>query len=72
MIQSDEIDWEADAWFAGNYHHELSDEFKRWWISYYGKPTDYADNYDEQHEYWMRCAFALSGWVAKSKLELLE
>jgi hypothetical protein len=39
-----------------------------WWLSYYGTPSDYADQPDEQAEYWQRCAFAWIGWQARASI----
>lgn len=57
--ESSRMNWESDPWFTKHYHDELSDAFKKWWVDEYGKPTDYND----ESEYWVRCAFALSGWI---------
>ena len=58
------IDWTADVWF-GRYHaQDLTQEFKEWWVDYYGAPSDYEDSYSEQDEYWKRCGFCLIGWCA--------
>jgi hypothetical protein len=56
--------WTEDEWFARYCAASLTDEFKTWWLGYYGRPGDYEDNAGEQHEYWVRCAFALQGWKA--------
>ena len=61
---SGSVNWTADEWFAKYHAESLTDEFRTWWIGYYGIPGDYEDNYGEQHEYWTRCAFALRGWLA--------
>ena len=58
------VNWHADDWFSKCYTAILTDDFKKWWISFYGIPSDYDDSYNEQHEYWVRCAFALKGWAS--------
>lgn len=58
------VNWSADAWFAMHHAADLTDEFKTWWVAFYGCPEGYPDNEDEQHDYWIRCAFALGGWLA--------
>jgi hypothetical protein len=58
------VNWYADDWFSKYFSSMLSDSFKKWWISFYGIPSDYVDSYDEQYEYWVRCAFALKGWTS--------
>ena len=58
------MNWEIDEWFTKHHAYKLDDAFKMWWITFYGEPSDYDDSEDEQHQYWVRCAFALSGWKA--------
>ena len=58
------VNWLSDAWFAKHHAKHLTEDFKAWWLSYYLDPTEYEDNCLEQHEYWVRCAFALQGWLA--------
>ena len=58
------VNWSADRWFTESAAADLTDEFKAWWIEYYGCPHEYDGDEDEQHEYWKRCAFALRGWLA--------
>lgn len=58
------VNWRADAWFTRYHADKLSDEFKEFWISFYDTPSDYSEDIDEQHEYWIRCAFAHMGWSA--------
>ena len=65
----DSVNWYADSWFAKFHAAGLNNEFKTWWVSFYGCPEDYQDNEDEQHEYWVRCAFALGGWLAARQPE---
>jgi hypothetical protein len=60
------MDWMADEWFKNHHEHDLTEEFKTWWVSYYGVPSDYDASDSEQHEYWVRCAFALTGWNART------
>lgn len=67
------IDWQADPWFAKHHANQLTEEFKVFWLEYYGVPDDYAAIEDEQHEYWVRCAFALVGWrTSQERLAQLE
>jgi hypothetical protein len=63
----DEINWTADEWFAKHHADKLTDEFKSWWVGYYGAPSEYYQARPEQDEYWTRCAFALTGWIAARK-----
>ena len=68
------MDWNADEWFVKHHADKLDDEFKAWWVDYYGEPSAYVDSGDseeDQHEYWVRCAFALIGWRANSAVMLL-
>ena len=58
------MNWEIDEWFAKHHAHNLDDEFKAFWIFFYGEPSD---DEDEQHEYWVRCAFTLTGWKARDQ-----
>ena len=58
MIDYETVDWSEDEWFAKHHANRLSPEFKVWWVSFYGVPDDYTD----RHEYWVRCAFAWTGW----------
>jgi hypothetical protein len=58
------MNWSADPWFVKYHEKALTDDFKKWWIEYYGFPDEYNSSDDEQHEYWVRCAFALHGWLA--------
>ena len=66
------VDWNADTWFAKTFSRKLTEEFKTWWVSFYGTPADYLDNSDEQHEYWARCAFAFMGWCAAVGISITE
>ena len=58
------VNWSVDTWFAKYHTADLTDDFKAWWISYYGCPDVYDGTEDEQREYWTRCAFAMRGWLA--------
>ena len=58
------VDWSKDPWFAKYRSQNLTDDFKVWWVSYYGPPSDYEDSYNEQSEYWVRCGLCLAGWQA--------
>jgi hypothetical protein len=59
----DTINWLENPWFAKYQIPALTDEFKEWWTEFYGSPADY----DDQDEYWTRCAFALMGWLSARK-----
>ena len=52
--------WQSDSWFVKFHYHTLTEEFKSWWIKEMGVDIDYED----KHEYWVNCAFALLGWNA--------
>jgi len=56
------MDWKEDRWFASHHYKNLNDDFKQWWLGYYGLPEEY----DDTHEYWTRCAFSLVGWNNKT------
>ena len=58
------INLKADLWFSKNFSDKITKEFITWWCSVYGRPEDYVEEEDEQHEYWVRCAFAWHGWTA--------
>ena len=58
------VNWFSDAWFSKFHASDLTEDFKSWWLDYYGTPDVYANTEDEQQEYWTRCAFALRGWLA--------
>ena len=62
----EEVDWNADKWFATCHARNLSDEFKEWWIGFYGRPPPLDDD-GEHHEYWKRCAFAWLGWGGRGR-----
>lgn len=62
--QTSNVNWTSDSWFAKHHAKELTEDFKVWWLGFYGPPKAYEDTHDTQHEYWTRCAFALKGWVA--------
>jgi len=32
------VDWRSDGWFAEFHADKISDDFKEWWIDYYGRP----------------------------------
>ena len=55
------MNWRSDEWFAKHHERKLTNDFKAWWVGHYGTPEQ---NDDDQHEYWVRCAFALMGWLA--------
>ena len=62
-----EMNWKADEWFTKHHYNKLSEDFKKWWIAFYGESTCYVNESEEQQEYWRRCAFALAGWNARDK-----
>lgn len=53
-----------DDWFNEYCLAKLTPEFVNWWASFYILPSDYVDLKEEQKEYWVRCSFALDGWIA--------
>ncbi len=53
-----------DDWFNEHHVKHITQEFIDWWIGYYGVPMDY-DSREIIDEYYIRMAFALSGWRAK-------
>ena len=59
------VDWCADDWFAKFHAGNLTAEFCEWWLNEYGRPEEFEEDFEEQHEYWTRCAFALMGWIAR-------
>jgi hypothetical protein len=63
-VDINSIDWTADGWFTVHHAADLSKEFKHWWLIFYGPPADYSITQEEQHRYWVRCAFAWHGWKA--------
>jgi hypothetical protein len=64
------VDWCVDSWFAQHHAASLTDEFKRWWILFYGHPSQYAgDDTESRHNYWVRCAFSLIGWNARGSID---
>jgi len=65
-----QLDWKQDVWFAEHHAIHVTTEFEAWWIDHYGCPDDYTEDPEEQHEYFVRAAFALMGWraaLAKAK-----
>ena len=54
--------WTEDIWFAEHHAHNLTEEFKIFWLRLYDTPDKYTD--DGREEYWIRCAFCLIGWKA--------
>lgn len=61
------VNWTEDKWFSKYHAKNVTDEFKAWWVGYYGVPGDYGDSEGATHEYWKRCAFAWMGWEAARK-----
>lgn len=60
-----EIDWHSDPWFAKHHADSITDDFKAWWLDFYGPPTQYVGNPWELKTYWVRCAFAWHGWKGR-------
>ena len=58
----DTVDWYADKWFAEHHASHITENFKHFWLEYYGPPDNYDQSYTEQAEYWVRCAFCWIGW----------
>ncbi len=54
----------GNEWFNKYHAVNVTDEFKAWWIAYYGRPSDHEQTPDEQAEYWTRCGFTLVAWNA--------
>lgn len=50
----------SNIWYDKHWLNRETDDFRRWFLTYYGPPEDY----DEQGEYWTRRGFALIGWLA--------
>ena len=67
-----DINWEKDEWFVQYHTQNLTQEFKDWWVAYYGVPSDYHDSECEQEEYWSRCGFSLMGWNAAKNVNVIE
>lgn len=65
---ADPVNWQEDSWFVEHHVASLTPEFQHWWVEYYGRPEDYDPSHIEQHEYWARCAFALTGWLASRQV----
>jgi len=61
------INWNTDSWFASHLADKLTEDFKAWWVEFYGRPEQYEGAPDEQDEYWVRCAFAWHGWNARTR-----
>jgi len=56
--------WQQDEWFAANHARNVTAAFEAWWLEFYGTPDEYSPVADEQHEYFVRAAFAVMGWTA--------
>ena len=56
-----------DAWFDRYHADKVTEEFAAWWVGYYGTYLAYVLTPDERHEYWVRMAFALLGWLEAKK-----
>jgi hypothetical protein len=53
-----------DSWFNLYHTHKLTEEFIAWWKTFYGSPGQCEMDGDELHEYFVRMAFSLEGWLA--------
>ena len=57
------MNWFEDFWFERHHANDLTDEFKSWWVEFYGDTEMlYSASVEERNEYWTRCAFAWIGW----------
>lgn len=61
-----------DVWFSRYKTHLLvqQKDFVTWWLGFYGPPSDYMADKEEQSEYWVRCGYALSGWIGANYLTM--
>lgn len=57
-----------DEWFIRLHVEALTEPFCIWWVDFYGTPDDYSGEGGEgnRHDYYIRMAFALTGWNAKT------
>lgn len=55
------IDWRENAWFCQYWADRLTPAFQAWWLSQNESP----DRYHDREDYWICCAFALRGWLAR-------
>lgn len=57
-----------DEWFTRFHVEALTESFCIWWVNFYGIPDDYSGEGGEgnRHDYYIRMAFALTGWNAKT------
>lgn len=55
------INWYENSWFVEYHVDNLTSDFTQWWLNDYGVPDDYEDL--DLDEYWVRCAFALKGFI---------
>lgn len=62
------INLHQDGWFSIYHAKNLTPEFLDWWFEYYGTPDILSEDEDEKDAYWIRCAFALTGWMAGRRL----
>ena len=53
-----------DSWFDANWTAKVTPQFAEWWQGHYGLPSAFPPEFHERHEYFMRMAFALMGWLA--------
>ena len=74
---SDKIQEEKESfkttWYRKYWAERESEEFNKWFSSYYGDPEDFIDSEDDDYhvdieieEYYKRKAFALMGWLGRN------
>ena len=56
-----------DHWFLKYHYENLTPAFTEWWVGYYGTPEQYDTHPGELDDYWIRCGFALIGWLAREE-----
>lgn len=54
-----DINWYENEWFVKYHVDNLTSDFAQWWLETY----DSIDDRDSEY-YWVRCAFALVGFIA--------
>lgn len=52
-----------DPWFSKFHIAKVTPDFLDWWLGYYGTPGEYENEDVGVDEYFIRCAFALAGWL---------
>ncbi len=58
----------CDDWFDEIYANQVNSLFLEWWGNFYGYPWNYESTKDEQHEYFVRMAFAWMGWKSREEI----